>query len=59
MPCFSAFCADRALPSGLFGPRDFAPFLRLASARPLDTGTAAADAAPALDMAGIPSDSGG
>jgi hypothetical protein len=33
MPCFSAFCAARALPSTVFGPRDFAPFFRLASAR--------------------------
>jgi hypothetical protein len=41
MPCFSAFCADRALPSSVFGPRDFAPFLRLASARASLTGTAA------------------
>jgi hypothetical protein len=29
------------LPSGLFGPRDFAPFLRLASARSLLFGAAA------------------
>jgi hypothetical protein len=28
-----AFCADLALPSSVFGPRDLAPFLRLASAR--------------------------
>jgi hypothetical protein len=34
-PCLSAFRDERALPSGLFGPRDFAPFLRLASARAL------------------------
>jgi hypothetical protein len=53
MPCLSAFCAERALPSGVFGPRDLAPFLRLASARALDTGTAARGAAPALDMAVI------
>ena len=53
MPCFSAFCADLALPSSVFGPRDFAPFLRLASARALLTGTAARGAAPALDMAGF------
>ena len=33
--------AERALPSGVFGPRDFAPFLRLASARALLTGAAA------------------
>ena len=26
MPCFSAFCAERALPSAVLGPRDFAPF---------------------------------
>ena len=31
-------CRARALPSGVFGPRDFAPFLRLASARALLTG---------------------
>jgi hypothetical protein len=41
MPCLSAFCADLALPSGVFGPRDLAPFLRLAAARAWDTGTAA------------------
>ena len=46
MPCLNAFCAERALPAGVFGPRDFAPFLRLASARALDTGTAARSAAP-------------
>jgi hypothetical protein len=28
-----AFWAERALPSGVFGPRDLAPFLRLAAAR--------------------------
>ena len=38
MPCLSAFCAERALPSGVFGPRDFAPFVRLASARALLSG---------------------
>ena len=37
MPCFSAFRAATASPSGVFGPRDCAPFLRLASARALDT----------------------
>jgi hypothetical protein len=50
MPCLMAFCAARALPSEVFGPRDLAPFFRLASARALLTGTAAADAAPPLDM---------
>ena len=40
-PCLSAFFDERALPSGVLGPRDFAPFLRLASARAWDTGTAA------------------
>jgi hypothetical protein len=49
----SAFCAERALPSGVFGPRDFAPFRRLVSARVLVAGTAARAAAPRLDMAGI------
>jgi hypothetical protein len=34
-PCFRAFCGERALPSAVLGPRDFAPFLRLASARAL------------------------
>jgi hypothetical protein len=43
--------APRALPSGVFGPRDFAPFLRLASARAFRIGTAAADAAPIREMA--------
>jgi hypothetical protein len=38
------------LPSGVLGPRDLAPFLRLASARALLTETAARGAAPALDM---------
>jgi hypothetical protein len=33
MPCFSAFCAERALPSGVFGSRDLAPLRRLAAAR--------------------------
>ena len=48
-PCFSAFRAERALPSSVFGPRDLAPFFRLAAAR---AGMrAASDAAPALDMA--------
>jgi hypothetical protein len=51
MPCFSAFCADLALPSAVVDPRDLAPFLRPASARALDTGRAARGAAPALDMA--------
>jgi hypothetical protein len=41
------------LPLGVFGPRDFAPFFRLASARALDTGTAAPRAAPTFDMAGF------
>ena len=48
----SRFRPGRALPSEVFGPRDFAPFFRLASARALDTGTAAPRTAPALDMAG-------
>ena len=51
-PCLSAFCAERALPSGVFGPHDFAPLRRLASARALLMGTAHG-AAPALDMAGF------
>jgi hypothetical protein len=51
MPCLSAFCAERALPSGVFGPRDLAPFFRLASARGLGTATAARGAAPSFDMA--------
>ena len=50
----SAFCAERALPSAVFGPRYLAPFFRLASARALLTGTAARGAVPELDMAGIP-----
>ena len=45
-----AFCAERALPSGIFGPRDLALFFRLASARALLTESPRA--APALDMAG-------
>jgi hypothetical protein len=60
----SAFCAARALPSGVFGPRDLAPFLRLASARALEAGAgartcapeteaAARAAAPSLDMTGF------
>jgi hypothetical protein len=53
MPCFSAFRADLALPSSVFGPRDFAPFWRLASARALLTGTAGPTAAPIRDMAVI------
>jgi hypothetical protein len=53
MPCFSAFCADLALPSGVFGPRDFAPFWRLAAARALLIWTAARGAAVALDMTGF------
>ena len=44
----SAFCAERALPSGVFGPRDFAPFPRLPSTRALLMETAARGAAPAL-----------
>jgi hypothetical protein len=40
-PCLSAFCAERALPSTVFGPRDFALLWRLASARVLLIGTAA------------------
>jgi len=46
-PCLSAFCADRALPAGVLGPRDLAPLRRLASARALDR--------PKLDMSKIPS----
>jgi hypothetical protein len=34
-PCLRAFCAERALPSGVLGPFDLAPFRRLASARAL------------------------
>jgi hypothetical protein len=37
MPCLSACCAERALPSGVFGPSEFAPFLRLSSAGALLT----------------------
>ena len=48
----SAICDDRALPSGVFGPHDFAPLRRLASARALLMG-AAQGAAPMLDMAGV------
>jgi hypothetical protein len=48
-----AFCAERALPSGVFGPRELAPLRRLASARALLTETAARGAAPTLDMAGF------
>jgi hypothetical protein len=39
------------LPAAVFGPRDLAPFLRLAAARALLTGSAALRAAPTLDMA--------
>jgi hypothetical protein len=46
----SAFCAERALPSAVLGPRDLAPLARLAAARALLT--TARGAAPALDMAG-------
>ena len=46
-------CAERALPSGVFGPRDFAPLLRLASAGALLTEAAARRAAPIRDMAVI------
>jgi hypothetical protein len=35
-PCLRAFCELRALPAALFGPRDFAPLIRLARARALD-----------------------
>jgi hypothetical protein len=41
------------LPAGVFGPRDFAPFRRLASARALLIVTAARGAAPVLGMAGF------
>ena len=41
-----------ALPSVVLGPRDLAPFFRLAAARALVTGTAAHGAAPRLDMVG-------
>ena len=34
-PCLRAFWEERALPSGVLGPFDLAPFLRLASARAL------------------------
>jgi hypothetical protein len=51
-PCFRAFCDERALPSGVFGPRDFAPLRRLASARALRLGRAVPGAPAAwLDMA--------
>jgi hypothetical protein len=53
MPCFNGFRADPALPSSVLGPRDLAPFLRLASARAWLTGTAARSAAVALDMTGF------
>jgi hypothetical protein len=33
MPCFRALRAERALPAAVLGPRDFAPFFRLARAR--------------------------
>jgi hypothetical protein len=56
MPCLSAFCAERALPSGVFGPRDFAPLRRLASTRALLIWTAARGAAPVLGMAGFLAD---
>jgi hypothetical protein len=36
-PCLSAFRDARALPSDVLGPRDLAPFFRLASARALLT----------------------
>jgi hypothetical protein len=39
--CRASAHSARSAPSSVFGPRDFAPFLRLASARALDTGTAA------------------
>src|SRR5690606_14686292 len=32
-PCLIAFCAERALPAAVLGPRDLAPFARLAAAR--------------------------
>jgi hypothetical protein len=48
----SAFCAERALPSGAFGPRDFAPFLRLAVVRALLTGAAARLDVPGVDAPG-------
>jgi hypothetical protein len=47
------FRPERALPSELFGPRDFALFLRLASARALLMETAALGAASIRDMAGF------
>jgi hypothetical protein len=45
--------ADLTLPSSVFGPRDFPPLRRLASARALLIGTAARGAAPSSDMAGF------
>jgi hypothetical protein len=42
----------RALPSSVFGPRDLAPFLRLASARALLT-EEGRGTAPALNMSGF------
>jgi hypothetical protein len=61
MPCLSAFCAERALPAEVFGPRDLAPLMRLAAARAglrraaSDAAFAAAalGAASGLDMAGF------
>jgi hypothetical protein len=49
----SPFRAERALPAAVLGPRDRAPFFRLASARALLTETAARGAAPTLDMAEV------
>jgi hypothetical protein len=52
-PCFSAFCAERALPASVFGPRDFAPLRRLASALALGAEGRLGTAAPRLCMAGL------
>jgi hypothetical protein len=66
-PCLSAFCAERALPSEVFGPCDIAPLRRLASARAglksaasvaMVCGAAAPGSALGLDMAGFLADGG-
>jgi hypothetical protein len=45
--------AENILPSGVVGPRDLAPFLRLASAHPWLMETAAGRAAPTPYMTGF------
>src|SRR5690606_27840325 len=37
-PCLIALCAERALPAAVLGPRDLAPFARLAAARAAEVG---------------------